>query len=112
MPPLWQYFVTLREGQTSPSRTPKNANHGHPRTFPCIEAVLGGPRGGAIIAIFDPWRADPELAANGDVPVAAVLAPEVKKADESIPAPKARESRTPTPFPLQTAFSSGPRRGP
>jgi hypothetical protein len=41
MPPFWQYFLRLLARGGSPSRTPKDANHGHPRTFPCITAVFG-----------------------------------------------------------------------
>ena len=36
MPPLWQYFLRLQRGRRGPFRTPKGANHGPPRTFPCI----------------------------------------------------------------------------
>jgi hypothetical protein len=36
MPPFWQYFSRLQnKRQTSPSRTPKDVNHGHPSIFPC-----------------------------------------------------------------------------
>jgi len=59
--------------QTSPSRTLKDANHGHPRTFPCITAVYGDRWEGAIIAILDPWQADAVMGGEGDAPVAAVL---------------------------------------
>jgi hypothetical protein len=32
---LWQYFSRLLNSQTSPSRTPKDVNHGHPSIFTC-----------------------------------------------------------------------------
>jgi hypothetical protein len=45
---------------------------------------------------------------EGHAPVAAVLVPAVK-ADESIAAPKGRESRTPSLFPCKRATSWGDR---
>jgi hypothetical protein len=30
--------------QTSPSRTPKDVNHGHPSIYPCKRATYWGPR--------------------------------------------------------------------
>src|SRR2546427_7838 len=71
--------------QTSPSRTPKGVNHGHPSFSPANQALLGvherGPQ----------WRSRTPLAGTlfaaspvvvvgeGHAPVAAVLVPAVKK---------------------------------
>jgi hypothetical protein len=49
---------------------------------------------------------------EADAPVLAVLLASVREADESIPAPKGRESWTPAPFPLLTVlFRGAARRG-
>jgi hypothetical protein len=53
-----------------------------------------------MIAILDPWQPT-LLVCEGHAPVVAVLLVSAKKeADESIAAPKGRESRTPKHFPL------------
>ncbi len=62
---------------------------------------------------FGPWLADAMMVDEGHAPVVAVLLASVKKADESIAAP--RRARTPDPaasaFPLQTGRSQGPPEG-
>jgi hypothetical protein len=100
MSPLWQYFrQTSRKADESIPDT-KGRESRTPTDFPLHNTRFWGPRGGAIIAILDPWQADAVMVGAGHAPVAAVLVPAVKKADESIPDTKGRGSRTPRPFPL------------
>jgi hypothetical protein len=112
MPPLWQYFLRLRKRQTSPSLPPKGANRGPPDLFPCKPGFSRDRGKGPSSPFLDPLafaflarcRADAELAAKVMAPVVAVLRHDGDQPDEPIPAPKGRESRTPTDFPLHNSL--------
>ena len=60
---------------------------------------------------FDPEQSAPKWLAKAMPPLWQYLAPLAKMADESIPAPKGRESRTPTDFPLHNSMFLGAREG-
>jgi hypothetical protein len=64
-----------------------------------------------MIAVVDPRQADAVMVGEGHTPVVAVLLASADEADESIPAPKGSESRTPRPFPLQTGRFLGGHDG-
>ena len=57
-----------KSGRTSPSRTPKDANHGHPRTFPCITGVSGD-RGSGHHRHLGPLAADAVMVGEGHAPL-------------------------------------------
>jgi hypothetical protein len=109
MPPLWEYYSLLLEADESIA-APKGRESRTPSLFPCKRTASRGPRKGATMPIADPSARHPSTASpvlvvgEGHAPVVAVLRDEAKKKpDVSIPAPKGRESRTPTDFPLHNS---------
>jgi hypothetical protein len=68
--------------QTSPSRTPKGANRGHPWVFPCKPALPRG-RGSGHDRHLGPPGKPTVVVGEGHTPVSAVLMPTVKKRQTS-----------------------------
>ena len=62
-------LASAQKRQTSPSRTPKDVNHGPPRPFPCITAVSGDRGKGPSSPVSDPSV----MGGRGPCPVVAVL---------------------------------------
>ena len=97
---------------TSPLRTPMGANPG-PQRFSLQNPLLGNRSGGHHRRSWTPELAATRARGEGHAPVLAVLlAVSKKKADESIPDPKGRESWTPRTFPCITAVSGDRGKGP
>jgi hypothetical protein len=103
--------------QTSPSRTPKGANHGLPSLFPCKKAASRGPRKGAICRSRTPLLGTlaqlvpPRLVAEGHAPLGQYFSRCAKEPDESIPDPKGANRGPPPGFHLQTGISESRGRG-
>jgi hypothetical protein len=89
---------------------PKGRESRTPTDFPLHNSLFQRPRQGAIIAILDPCQADAVSVGEGHAPVVAVPVPAVKKADESIAAPKGRGPPDHAAFPPANRPSSGDRR--
>jgi hypothetical protein len=56
--PVVAVLLAAAKTQTSPSRTPKDVNHGHPSLFACKRDASWGARRGPSMAIADPsgWQ--------------------------------------------------------
>jgi hypothetical protein len=78
--PVVAVLLACAKRQTSPSRTPKGANHEPPSLFPCKRTASRGPRKGATMPLVDPGRAtivgdlsSRRVGGEGYAPVVAVL---------------------------------------
>jgi hypothetical protein len=96
--------------QTSPSRTPKDVNHGPHGLSPAKRRVLGSAGRGHHRLCRTPKASQPQTVGEGHAPLVAVLLASAK-ADESIPDTKGRESWTPKHFPLQIGIFLGTATG-
>jgi hypothetical protein len=98
--------------QTSPSLPPKDTDPGARHSFSHTNEPFQGTVGrGHDRALGSVTRRRPD-GGRKHAPLGQVLLAAVTKADESIPAPKARGSRTPELFPCKPAFSRGAAKGP